>query len=169
LIRLLKRRASIEGGLDDLIETEFKTKDGSYDLRVSVYALVLSLNEELVQTCAEHTAGNDLDPRPKATLDMADAASAAHIKQTPTQNKIFDFTYTSSIHHEVEFDDESSLKSYLRNIFEGIANRSRNIEKRAITTYAYARYNINDQEWQRVCQLSADVKKWVLKGKPQGI
>jgi hypothetical protein len=79
------------------------------------------------------------------------------------------FTYTSSIHHEVEFDDESSLKSYLRNIFEGIANRSRNIEKRAITTYAYARYNINDQEWQRVCQLSADVKKWVLKGKPQGI
>ncbi|MDQ3398240.1 MAG: hypothetical protein M3511_10820 [Deinococcota bacterium] len=162
----MKRKTSIEGSVDELVETEFKMKDGSYDLRVSVYAIALSVDKELVQTCAEHTAGNDLNPGPKGTLDLTDAASTTHIKQTPTQNKIFDFTYTSSVHHEVEFRDEGMLRSYLDKIFEDIANRSRNVGKRAITTYAYVRYSQNDDEWLEVCQLSADVKQWVLKGKP---
>jgi len=59
LLKSVRRRVSWESDVDTLLKAEFRTRDGSPDLAVSVYEVTA---QQVLQTVVEHSAGAGLDP-----------------------------------------------------------------------------------------------------------
>jgi phosphoribosylformylglycinamidine (FGAM) synthase PurS component len=168
-VRLLKRKTSVELDADSFLKTELTTKDGNLDLNLSVYQLDILLGESLVCTCSEHTAGNELDPEARTCVDVSKTAGWSSVK-SPTQNKLFNFKFSSDAHHEIKFD-EQGLRQFANQVVSWFQENSetmtnyRNVSKKEMCSYAYQNYLAEDAEWQEVCKLSEKVKKWVMKGR----
>jgi hypothetical protein len=164
LVRLLKRKTSLEqDSLSSFLDVEFRNKDGSLDLNLSVYRLEKLTGEPLIRTCAEHTAGNNLNPQTRACLNVAET-SGWSLESSPTQNALFNFSFSSDIHHEIKFDNETTLQSFFSQLMPTLQSRHQNVSVQEMTLYAYQKYMLEDVEWKRICELSDKVQKWVMKG-----
>jgi hypothetical protein len=169
LVRLLKRKTSIELDASSFVQTEFTQSDGSLDLSLSVYQLDALSDEPLVCICAEHTAGNELNPQARACGNLAETSDWTLV-ESPTQNKLFNFKFSTEAHHEMKFTDEDALKQFANQLVLWLREKnedvikSQNISKKRVTGYAYQKYLAEDFEWRKVCELSDKVKKWVMKG-----
>jgi hypothetical protein len=162
LVRLLKRKTSIELDLSGFIKTELTTRDGSLDLSLFVYQMDESIDNSLICICSEHTAGNELDPQTRACLDFTN--TKGDLFESPTQNKIFNFKFSSDAHCEIKFGSEVSLREFAQQLIVNFQHAHKDVSSREMITYAYQKYEALDEEWQRVCELSDKVKKWVMKG-----
>lgn len=165
LVRLLKRKTSLE--LDDsssFMKTEFTKYDGTPDLSLSVYQLDELLGNPLVCTCAEHTAGNELNPQMRGCLNVAGINSFS-VVTSPTQNRLFNFRFSSKSHREIILEDETALGEFAQQLVLTLRSRQRDVLARDVVDYAYQKYLTKDSEWQEVCKLSDKVRKWVLRGR----
>lgn len=169
LVRLLKRKTSVELDSSGFIKTELTKKDGSLDLTLSIYHLDELVGHPLIRTCAEHTAGNELDPQARACIDVTQTIGW-NLLSSPTQNRIFNFKFSSEAHCEMKFDNEESLRQFAEQLVsqwqrdDEDVQAGQNVSVKDMTSYAYQKYLAKDGEWQEVCRLSEKVKRWVMKG-----
>jgi hypothetical protein len=143
LLRVARRRASWEAAatdLETLIKAEFRLKDGSTDLNVSVYQIE---SNQHVQTFAEHSAGVGLDP-PRGSFGV-DLQSDRACVPTPGQTG---FAFTHEAHRELRFSDEADLRTFLGTVVvPALAPRSAEATKDQLRAYIRERRAADDQEW----------------------
>ena len=164
LLRLLRRKVSLECKTpQEFVEAEFKTNEGQYDLSLSVFE-VEDLTEIVVRTKAETTAGNNLDPKPRASVDVEGTATWK-IETTPTINGLMDFRFSSQAHRELKITSETDLKELATHLLGDLTGRKKEASKDQVCEYGYQRYIDLDDEWVKVCSLSEKVRGWVMKGK----
>lgn len=143
LLRALRRRTSLEAADSrTLQEVEFRNRDGSTDLRPSVYEID-DQQGQVVRTHAEHAAGLALKP---AGVGV-DLAGHDQIRTNSTTGRKFSFAFTDARHRELMFRDEAELLNFIEHILAGLASRSRSAAAREILRYAADRCRAEDQEW----------------------
>jgi hypothetical protein len=166
-LRLLKRRSSLEPGQDiqQIINNEF-LHDGLPDLSLSVFEV--NIEEKLLQTNAEMTAGVGIRPPKRKAVDLLMYSSGwSDVAVTPTTNGIMDFQFTSNAHRELKFQSEVELSNFVKGLQSSVMNNPiLEIKDKETAQYGNQRYLANDPEWIKVCELSDRVSQWVKTGKP---
>lgn len=158
VIRFVRRLASWEDErpLEELQRLEFRNRDGSPDLKPSVY-LVSDEEQVLTQVYAEHCA------TPPIGLDTR----ASCIDTQGCADRLLDtdgsarFTFARDAHREYDIEDPVSLLGFVGRLRERVRMRQvRTITKAQVLTYARARVAAGDPEWVAVAQLGE--KDWLL-------
>jgi len=152
LLRVAKRRTAWESvaDLDLLLKTEFRTKDGSPDLTVSVYEIDRG---DVLRAIVEHSAGVGLAP-PRGGLGI-DMASDRTTVTTPGETH---FAFTEAAHRELRFIDETDLRLFLeQTIVPTLSGRTLIVTKQQIKDFVKWRRDENDLEWMAFLQ---DHPRW---------
>ncbi|TKC97113.1 hypothetical protein [Polyangium fumosum] len=159
LIRFAKRLAAWEADhpIEELQRIEFRNRDGSPDLRPSVYELDVS-HPALVQAYAEHAAAAEIDP-PTTALAIDASNPARTSVPTPGSAK---FSFIMEAHREVLLKDVDDLHAFILELSQDPSERRSTIRKAEILAYARARLEAGDPEWDAV-STSPKLKKWKLK------
>ncbi len=110
LLRIAKRRTSIEQGREQFIRLEFY-RAGQPDLRVSVYEVTES---DIVRVRTEHYAGEGLDPRGGPCWDVGQLV-ATHPIVVPGSNP--HFAFAREVHRELPFEGEVDLERFANELF----------------------------------------------------
>jgi hypothetical protein len=142
LLRVARRRVAWETAhdLDNLIQTEFRTRDGTTDLSISVYEID---EGEIAQTFAEHSAGAGLDP-PRGGLGFNVASERSG---TPSPGET-GFAFTISRHRELKFENANDLRQFLKDVVvPDLTNRKREVAKTDLRAFIRDRRAANDVEW----------------------
>jgi hypothetical protein len=156
VVRFAKRKAAWEGAnASEIREVEFKTKDGQYDLRPSVYEVS---EEQLVQAFAEHAAATPIDP-PGSALGIDFAAVRFKVEPELGSDK---FPFTRFRHREVVLSSASELDEVIALACRELASRRRDIPKAAVYAYVGERLAANDREWTDLVESPA-ARDWLKK------
>jgi len=158
LIRFSKRIAIWEPGHtpEEIQLTEFRQKDGSVDLRPSVYEIE---PEEVVRVFAEHATAFD-PPKSSAGIDLGGLGH--EVRSTPGRTV---FALTTSAHRELSIRDKEDLLDLIGKVLAEFTSRRTLVTRAEIVTYARARLAAMDPEWQQAVT-HARSRTWVHKLAP---
>lgn len=154
LFRFVRRAAAWEEDrtVDQIIEIEFRTRDGNVDLRPSVYAV--EQDAELIQACAEHTTICD----PKRPTLALNCTTDRPVEMTPGS---LSFEFTRERHREILLKDRADLAGLVKTL-KGERTRHVRVTEAEVTSYVTARIEREDPEW--IAAATADnAKKWVRR------
>ncbi|MFH0900093.1 MAG: hypothetical protein V2A73_05640, partial [Pseudomonadota bacterium] len=142
LLRILKRRALTGISSDEeLCELEFTRRDGSRDLRPSVYSIQL---DQCVQATVEHAASFLGDPpRTVRLVDMGGLCTG--VLQTRGATK---FEFTRDAHRELALPDETQLRVCASRLLAELRRHLSPVEKSEMREYIRLRFEKADQEWR---------------------
>ena len=149
LLRVTKRKSSWEDavGFDESFRTEFRAKDGSFDLNLSVYEID-DYDERVIQTYAEHAAGLGLNP-PRGATNLDLSYPERPVVKTPGTSI---FQFTKHAHRELPFIDKQELEGFARRLYDEVCIRSRKTTKQQLREYVRSRVAVNeDTEWIAHC------------------
>ena len=145
------RRTDVE-----ICEIEFRTRDGQPDLRPSVYE---TEDSQLVQTCAEHSAALISPPNPSIAIHAAVPGFSTRMCPGDTG-----FSFTVSVHREIEISDERDLLRFVHEIRLNLEERTHRVSQRDREEYALSRIASRDHEWIAAVKRSKDRPgSWVGK------
>jgi hypothetical protein len=134
-----KRKAAWEAtDAREIREVEFKTKDGQYDLRPSVYEIE---EEELVQAFAEHAAAAPIDP-PGSALGIDFFGVRSKVESALGNDK---FSFIRAQHREIALSSASELDEVIELARRELSSRRRDIPKASVYTYVSERLAANDR------------------------
>lgn len=148
LLRIARYRASLElTDPEQLIEQEFRTRDGEMDLRLSTYEFPgtdsADRGQRVVQVHAEHSASLLRDPpRGQRSIDLA--GLRANIATTRGETK---FRFTTKAHRELVLADGADLRDLVVALLQGLHDRTFDVTKAAVIGYAAQRVLESDPEW----------------------
>jgi hypothetical protein len=142
LIRFSKRHAVWEPGHtpEEIQHSEFRQRDGSLDLRPSVYEIEVA---EIVRAFAEHATVFS-PPSSNAGIDLGGLGH--EVRYTPGRTG---FTFTTSAHRELSIGNKEALFDLIAKVLVDLDSRSHPVTRAEIMTYAKARLAAMDPEWQR--------------------
>jgi hypothetical protein len=147
VLRVSKRRTSWESrNVDEIVQTEFKTRDGVIDTEPSVYVLEAeseqTLRSDVVRVVAEHAASFLNDP-PKGAKHV-DLQGLANTARTPGTSR---FTFANARHHELAVGDVDALRGVIERAIADIDQRFHPVDRDELIAYAAARIDADDPEW----------------------
>lgn len=159
LLRITKRRTSWEPGtaFEDTLRAEFRTKQGSLDLRLSVYE-VEDAADIITRTYAEHAAGAGLNP-PRGATNMNLRCAEQCIVQAPGASS---FRFTREAHRELLFSNDSALREFVQHMHDELESRQRKTTLEQLKEFVRARLISCDPEWTEHCGRSP---QWGKLGK----
>src|SRR5258708_16989745 len=103
LLRVGKRASSWESADAAFVcDLEFRRKDGSTELEVSVYAL--AERAQVVRACAEHAASIPLDPKAVVSADLENLTPEPAVAPGPGR-----FAFTRAAHRNIVFASREAL------------------------------------------------------------
>ena len=155
MLRVAKRRASIEESeFDQFFEVEFY-RAGQPDLEPSMYAVT----HQVVQMHAEHAARCGLNPpRHFYHMDLA-----GHLPRSPRPEPDDEaFRFTNEAHHVLDFENADALKSFASSIYNQ-RPRGVSVAMRDVREYVALRLRLEDEEWVRFCTDRAEWRKWATR------
>lgn len=143
------------------MEVEFRDRDGSWDLRPSVYEVRANdeteLNRIMQRLYTEHAASFLRDP-PKSIppLNMDTDRSVVS-----TLGRTF-FRLANRCHREIVLQSESDLRNLVRSLQQQLAVRRLNVVTvQEMLDYANARLEEADDEWVSFVRNSEKGSKWL--------
>lgn len=147
LVRFAKRRTAWEPNvtLTELLEVEFKQKNGQVDLCPSTYRID---PHQLVQAYAEHAASAPISP-PSSPPALGIDAQNTLFRATPCAGKSR-FAFTRDAHHEVILGDRADLERFVELLRAEASSRCHAIAKADVLAYVRGRLAAVDPEWQQV-------------------
>lgn len=158
-LRVLKRHASIEEGVDTFFKTEFYNRDGRPDTRLSVFDVE---PDRLVQTHAEFAVGLLSPPcstqRGGVSLDGCDDSFTVETNPGATS-----FEYTRTRHAELVFMRDADVRRVAEKLYAERTGRRRSSTRGEVLAYGAARLAANDQEWVAVCAMKPKWQKELAK------
>jgi hypothetical protein len=158
LLRFGKRRASWSPStpLEQLLQAEFRSRDGITDLRPSVYEIP-GAQSAVVRTHAEHTAGNDL--KPTNGFMNFDLSGWSAVESSDGECC---FKFAREAHRELIFDDEAALARFVGRVMKDRQGREFATTREDLVKYARSWIAAHDDEWLAFCsQCSASqVNVW---------
>jgi len=155
LVRVLKRRTSLEVSAEDFCRIELTTRDGQPDLNLSVYE-AHSVGE-VAQLYVEHAVSHISPPGKRAVLDVAGAGSPG-ILPTPGAAK---FELAAERHRELLFEDAQSLQLFGRQVLEEADERRVDYGKGQV--YDLVRQLRQDPAWDQGLQAAPQAARWLAK------
>jgi hypothetical protein len=155
LIRFSKRLAIWEPGRtpDEIQQSEFRKKDGTVDLRPSVYEIQL---RDIVQAFAEHASVYT----PPASTAGIDVAGLGYRAESTAGHP--GFAFIRAAHRELPLRNADDLFDLIRKIVASLTSRKHPVTRAEIVTYAAARLAAKDEEWQQAVT-AAKCGPWVHK------
>lgn len=157
LLKLLKRRTSLEGAASELAEVEFKTPSGDYDLSPSAYEIDDTLSV-IARTLAEHGANASLDPPGCRSGGGVDLNGALPRPPEPLAESGY-FSFIREAHREVHLRDHAELMAVLE-VVVGQPARGRWVPKADVRAHVCAKLSAGDQEWNHFCREAPKGGKW---------
>lgn len=151
VIRFVRRLASWEDErpLEELQRLEFRNRDGTPDLKPSVY-LVSDEEQVLTQIYAEHCATPPIGLDTRASC-IDTQGCAARLLDTDGSPR---FAFARDAHREYDIDDLASLIGFVGRLRERVKERQvRLVTKERTVAYARGRVTAGDPEWVAVAQL----------------
>lgn len=160
LIRFSKRRTSWESTDASFIcKSEFKDRNGNYDLRPSVYEID---DQEIVRTYAEHIAAIPIDPERGNGCSAVDFFLGSSVKVEQTVG-MKDFQLIFRQHRELVFSDKDEIETVISTIVDEIEARHWKVSKSDVQNYARERLSAEDEEWIAVVEKNKTKKRWLRK------
>lgn len=153
LLRFTRRRTAWEPGIasEDLFDSEFRLRDGTADLRPSVYDIE-DCATTIVKVHAEHAAGIGNNPQGGTNLDLSGWGNTVISDGTSS------FRFAQGTHRELLFANRSTLIDFLDVVCAQIESRSRPTKGRELVDYAKSRIGLNDDEWAGFCRETGQSK-----------
>lgn len=154
LIRFAKRSASWDATTsdDELLDTEFRDRDGGADLHPSVYEID---PQEVVQAFSEHSTMRE---PPSSTVGV-DLRTSREVTVTPGKTG---FPLTMRAHREIMLVDRDDLLVLVREVRGALESRRYPVTREQVRSYAQDRLNARDQGWERA-RSDEGAKKWLRK------
>ena len=160
----MKRRTSWdEPDLTTIMQVEFRTKDGTWDLRPSVYELEAETGEKLrgllIRVYSEHSAS--LLQRPPKGIPPIDTQDVRGDPPLQSAGTTF-FTFANSCHRELMLGSEEELRAFVKVLKDEIGQR-RLAEVTAKEMLAYATQLLDraDPEWTAFVANHENGPKWL--------
>lgn len=154
LLRILKRKTSLESPLDEFIKVEFSTDNGRPDLALSVYEVE---KHETIRAYSEHYAGLRLRPDTRTNLDASDCGTGTVIVAPGRTG----FRFADAAHREICLRLVADLHSLAERIYNQREQRAVRVTKTDVREYFVTRVQANDAEWLRLIPtLPEDWRKW---------
>jgi len=151
LVRIGKRRAVWdEPDPDEIAKTEFRNKDGSLDLRPSVYEVdgsgTMPAMGQVVRVHAEHTVSLISPPRGDGDDVVVDGCGnpTVHASAGDTQ-----FDFANARHRELYFETDEDLVEFVRQVLATLPARRVQVSRGQLFAYIASRVDMNDPEWVR--------------------
>jgi len=143
LLRLGKRGAAAELArlsFEEFYRVEFQNPDGpGLDLSLSVYEIEPN---QVVQTQAEHAAGERLGRQARTNFDLAG------LTPDPRPDPLTrGFAFTDGAHRVVPFAADEEVVEMARRLVEDLDARQHRVQKAQMKEYARARRDAGDPEW----------------------
>ncbi len=132
-------------------DAEFREKDGTTDLKVSVYQL--GGPADVVQACAEHAASIPLDPKATANVDFEGLTSPPVNAPGPGR-----FAFTRTAHRNIVFESREALVTAVASLLADLGDRLHRVNRDQLRDYVRARRDAADPEWTAF--LAACPAKW---------
>lgn len=155
IVRFAKRKAAWETpDITEIRNVEFRTRDGEYDLRPSVYEVE---EEQVVQTFAEHAAAAPIEP-PGSALGIDFSGVRFKLEVQPGNDK---FAFTCACHREFVLATIADLDEIITFACRDLTKRRREIAKDSVTNYVTARLEADDEEWTEL--LDPPTSKWLQR------
>lgn len=160
LLRFSKSAAAWENGdVTEVMKTNFRTPDGGWDLRVSVYEIEAPsepvLERRIVRVCAEHVA-SFLRPHRKAT-PLLDTNGLAPTESTCGRTE---FSYANDCHREVVLSDEQDLRAFVEQLRRDRSARAKEVAMSDIRSHVASMHA--RCEWVDAAARNANVRAWIL-------
>jgi hypothetical protein len=150
VIRLARRRTAWEStDVQQLVETEFLTRNGTVDLSASVYVFDVSpaaFTGTLVQVRAEHVASFLNPPRERDYGTNVDLQGTLPRAPAP-EDGATSFRFTIEAHRNAVFHDRQELEATLRAALVDITDRIHDVTRREVIEYIRRRRELADPEW----------------------
>ncbi len=161
LVRFARRKTSWERALsvEELQKIEFRTGDGSPDLRPSVYDLEAT-RTHLVRAYAEHATA--FDP-PKAALALDVTEPPRETEVTPGSPA---FSFIRERHREIVIRDSADLHAFIGELVVNVADRRQEVTSQEAKDYASSRLRDGDEEWVRAANADG-AQAWLVKLRDQ--
>jgi hypothetical protein len=162
ILRVSKRKTSWETrDVDNIVNTEFKDRDGGVDLVPSVYVLDSAhdddaLRQDVVRVHAEHAASFLQNP-PKGARSI-DLDGLVEPSPTPGET---DFQFANSRHHEVHLSSVDDLRALVQQTLSTLDTRVRPVERDAMLGYAASKLAEQDAEWRAATQPGKPGHEWL--------
>ena len=144
LLRVARRKASVEVDADQFYKTEFYRR-GRPDLNLSVYN-VEDDQKSLCRIIAEyHAIAPDQErPKTKRHFDIS-GLEPRTAEPTPFPCR---FHFLKDAHHEVQFETEGELRDLAVGVHGELAERGRTIDQAAVWEFLAEVIKAGDPEWQ---------------------
>lgn len=150
VIRLARRRTAWESGdIQQLVETEFLTRNGAVDLSASVYVFDASpaaFKGTVVQVRAEHVASFLNPPRERDYGTNVDLEGTLPRAPAP-EDGATRFRFTIEAHRNAVFENRQELEATLHVALVDIASRTHDVTRGEVIEYIRARRELADAEW----------------------
>ncbi|MBN2797736.1 MAG: hypothetical protein JXX28_01195 [Deltaproteobacteria bacterium] len=154
LARVLKRRTSLEQqDAEVFLETEFRTREGRFDLALSVYQI--DRGEELQAAC-EHVL-SFISPKRGVALLNAQGVAGPSLRISPGST-LFRFTRTQ--HRELVFEDEDAPRTFTQTLVPMLQQRGTRFSGGDLLKYAHARLDARDTEREEAMAEAPRRKDW---------
>jgi hypothetical protein len=164
LVRFGKRRTSWdEPDLTTIMQVEFRTKDGSWDLQPSVYEIKAATEKELrgllIRVYTEHSASLlQRPPRGIPPIDTSDAQDDPPLESTGTTF----FTFANSCHRELVLASEEQLRALVKMLRDELGKRRlAEVKAQEMLEYASQRLNQADAEWTAFVANHQNGPRWL--------
>lgn len=142
ILRVVSSSAAWErGNPEEIVEYNFRAREGGIDLKPSLYEATDD-PAEIVRVMAEHSTGSN-SLRGMRGVDVAGICPRAPIA-TPGNLR---FAFTRARHRELVLHDREELIEIVRRALPELDARTRLAEKPAIKAYVTERVRARDPEW----------------------
>ncbi len=158
LIRVLKRRTSLEESFETFYEAEL-WRDGKPDLRLSVYEA--GDDDEATQLYCEHAVTLLRPVGGKAFIDTEGIPDPV-VDATPGA---LDFPFARSRHRDLVFEDEASHRTFAVGLHAVRGDRRRDLTKREVLDRVHA-LRCAQSGWNEILGRSQHAAHW-LKALPE--
>lgn len=157
LFRFFRRRTTWEtSDPEEVLEVEFRKKDGAPDLNPSVY-LVPDSPVLIHQAYTEHCAASSLNPpRGSTGADLSDLPGG----MPRATSGLPAFAFIQSAHRELCFACRRDLLGAITRVLAEQGRRRRDLEARKMRMYVHQRLEDGDPEWRHFVNVSAKGRKW---------
>ncbi len=161
LLRISKSKAAWEeGDVEQILKTNFRLRDGNWDLEPSVYEISEPRDEDYERSSlrahVEHVA-SFLGPPANPSLHRLDAEGiTADVTASPGQTR---FQFANLAHREIRLDGEASLRALVQQLLDEVASRGVPVAIADVLDYILS--VADGLEWSDAATSDSRVSAWV--------